>query len=188
MVAKNSTFKPWGKVKQQLEQQAMVDSGEQYISKSQAKRDVTALQQLGNKLVELSKNTLISFNLDETLFDAILLAQTIHSHSGYRRQVQLIGKLMRQVDSDTIRLKLEHYHNPAIVANQQFHQLEQWRDRILKEGNSAINELVSQYPKFERARLRQLSRNAHKDTANNKPAKSARLLFQYLKEIMNEKS
>ena len=187
MAAKNLTFKPWGKARHKLEQQAMEESGEHYISKSQAKRDVEALQKLGVKLFELSKNVLQTFELDEQLLDAILLAQTIHSHSGHRRQMQLIGKLMRHADADAIRLKLERYHSTAAEANTHFHILEKWRDRILAEGDSAINELVSAYPEFERSRLRQLLRNAKKEAEKNKPPKSARQLFQYIKELMPER-
>jgi ribosome-associated protein len=186
MAAKNTTFKPWGKEKHKLEQQAMAESDEHYISKTQAKREVEALQKLGLKLVELSKNSLLTFDLDERLFDAILLAKNIHSHSGHRRQTQLIGKLMRHVDADDIRLKLERFHTPAVEANEHFHKLETWRDRILTEGDPVINELVSQYPDFERSRLRQLLRNAKKETELNKPPKSSRQLFKYIKEIIPE--
>lgn len=186
MATKNSTFKPWGKKKQKLEQQAMAESDEHYISKSQAKRDVEALQKLGVKLVELSKSSLLSFELDEKLLDAILLAQTIHSHSGHRRQIQLIGKLMRHIDADDIRFKLEKFHAPSVEANAHFHKLENWRERLILEGDPAINELLSVYPEFERSRLRQLLRNVKKEAEKNKPPKSARQLFQYIKEVIPE--
>ncbi|MCU7937988.1 MAG: DUF615 domain-containing protein [gamma proteobacterium symbiont of Bathyaustriella thionipta] len=164
----------------------MAEADEHYISKSQAKRDVEALQKLGLKLVELSKNTLEKFDLDEKLLDAILLAQTIRSHSGHRRQVQLIGKLMRHTDADAIRLQLERYQHPIEEANAYFHKLEKWRDRLLIEGDSAIHELLTEYPEFERSRLRQLLRNAKKDSEQNKAPKSARQLFKYLKEVIIE--
>ena len=186
MATKNSTFKPWNKNKQQSVQQDNDETEEHYISKSQAKREVEALQKLGLKLVELPKSTLQTFALDEKLFDAVLLAKTIRSHSGHRRQIQLIGKLMRQVDAKAIQQKLEQHHKPIIQANAHFHMLENWRDRILNEGDSAINELLLQYSHFERSKLRQLLRNAKKEIENNKPPKSARQLFKYLKENISE--
>ncbi|MCW8929562.1 MAG: DUF615 domain-containing protein [Gammaproteobacteria bacterium] len=164
----------------------MEDSDEHYISKTQAKRDVEALQKLGTKLVELSKSSLETFDLDEDLLDAILLAQNIQSHSGHRRQIQLIGKIMRRVDADAIRLKLERFHAPAVEANEHFHKLETWRDKLISEGDSAINEILNEYPDFERSRLRQLLRNIKKETEKKKPPKSARQLFQYIKEIIPE--
>ncbi len=186
MTNKNSRFKPWGKKKHQLEQQEQEESGEHYISKTQAKRQVEELQKLGIRLVELSKSSLETFDLDEQLLEAILLAQTINSHSGHRRQVQLIGKIMRHVDADAIREKLERFHTPAVEANKHFHLLENWRDRILSEGDSATSELVNEFPEFERAKLRQLSRNAKKEAEKNKAPKSARQLFQYIKENIPE--
>ena len=169
---------PWQK------NQAEADNDEHYISKSQAKRDVEELQKLGGRLIKLSKATLEQFDLDEKLLDAILLAQSIHSNSAGRRQLQLIGKIMRQVDSDAIRLQYERYQNQAKEANAHFHSLELWRDRILTEGDSGINELLNEHPGLERSRLRQLLRNAKKESEKNKPPKSARLLFQYLKEMI----
>ena len=155
---------------------------EHYISKSQAKRNVEEMQKLGGKLVKLSSKTLRKFNLDERLLDAILLAQTIHSNSAGRRQIQLIGKLMRHADAESIRLQYESYQNQAVEANAHFHKLETWRDRLLAEGDSAVNELVSQYPELDRSRLRQLLRNVKKESEQNKAPKSARQLFQYLNE------
>ena len=165
-----------------------VDSDEHYISKSQAKRDVEALQKLGEKLVQLSRSTLEKFDLDDRLRDEILFAQTIKSHSANRRQMQLIGKLMRHADSESITKQYERYQNQLSEHNAAFHALEHWRDRILSEGDSAINELVAKYPDFERSRLRQLSRNAKKEAEKNKPPKSARQIFQYLKEMIGETS
>lgn len=186
MAMKNLSHKPWGKTKHKLEQQAMTEADEHYISKSQAKRDVEALQKLGLKLLTLSKSTLEKFNLDEKLLDALLLAQTINSRSGHRRQVQLIGKLMRHTDADAIRLQLERYQHPIEEANAHFHKLEKWRDRILAEGDSAIHELLTEYPDLERNRLRQLLRNAKKEAEQNKAPKSARQLFKYLKDVISE--
>jgi ribosome-associated protein len=160
------------------------DTDEHYISKSQAKRDVEALQDLGAKLVELSRNSLEKFELDQRLKDEILVAQSIRSHSAKRRQMQLIGKIMRNVDAEKIQNQYDRYQNQLNETNAKFHQLEHWRDRLLQEGDQATNELVEKYPAFDRSRLRQLLRNAKKESDANKPPKSARQIFQYLKEII----
>jgi len=159
---------------------------EHYISKSQAKRNVEAMQKLGEKLVKLSRPVLERFELDEKLMDALLLAQNIHSNSAKRRQIQLIGKLMRQTDADKIQLQLERYQNQAVKANAHFHQLEKYRDQLLAQGDTAINLLLEDYPALDRSRLRQLLRNAKKETELNKPPKSTRQLFQYLKKTIGE--
>ncbi len=162
------------------------EEDEHYISKSQAKRDVEAMQKLGEKLVKLSPNELDKFDLEERLKDAVLFAQTIRSHSAHRRQMQLIGKLMRQTDTESIQTQYERYHNQLSEQTAQFHQIETLRDRLIKEGDATINELLAEYPQLERSRLRQLLRNIHKETEQNKPPKSARQLFKYLKEVMLE--
>ena len=167
-------------------QSAFESDDEHYISKSQAKRDVEALQKLGEKMVNLSKSILESFNLNEKLMDALLLAKNIHSNSAKRRQAQLIGKLMRESDSEKIRMQYERYQNQAIEANAHFHKLENYRDQLLTQGDQAINHLLTQYPDLDRSQLRQLVRNSKKEAELKKPPKSARQVFQYLKEMIPE--
>ena len=118
--------------------------------------------------------------------DALLLAQNINSNSATRRQAQLIGKLMRESDSEKIRQKYERYQNQAVEANAHFHKLESYRDQLLSQGDIAINQLLNNYPDLDRSRLRQLQRNAIKESELKKPPKSARQIFQYLKEAIPE--
>ncbi|MCK5662726.1 MAG: DUF615 domain-containing protein, partial [Thiotrichaceae bacterium] len=122
----------------------------------------------------------------EKLMDALLLAQNIHSNSAKRRQAQLIGRLMRESDAEKIRSKYERYQNQAVEANAHFHKLENYRDQLLSQGDQAINHLLSQHPDLDRSRLRQLVRNSKKEAELNKPPKSARQIFQYLKEMIPE--
>jgi len=159
---------------------------EHYISKSQAKRDVEELQKLGEKLVLLSKSILETFDLEEKLMDALMLAQNINSNSAKRRQRQLIGKLMRQSDFEKIQQQFEQYQHQAVEANAHFHKLENYRDQLLAQGDTAVNHLLNDYPQLDRSRLRQLVRNAHKEAEQNKPPKSARQIFQYLKNNIAE--
>ena len=160
------------------------DEDEHYISKSQLKREVEALQDLGVKLSELSADTLKKFELDDDLLDALLFAQTIKSNSAKRRQMQYIGKLMRKVDAEKIQRQYIRFQHTLSEQHVKFHQLERLRDELLAEGDIAINALLEVQPQFDRTRLRQLIRNAVKEKAGNKPPKSARQLFQYLKEFM----
>ncbi|MFC0179304.1 ribosome biogenesis factor YjgA [Thorsellia kenyensis] len=151
-----------------------------WVSKSEIKRDAEDLKKLGLELVELSVSTLNTFPLETDLKDAILLAQKIKKE-GRRRQLQLIGKKLRQIDVTPILDaldKLKNKHNQNVVA---FHQLEQLRDQLLNNGENAFTEIIEKYPNLDRQHLRSLIRNAQKETTENKPPKSARLLFQYLK-------
>ena len=105
------------------------------------------------------------------------LAQRIKKE-GRRRQIQLIGKMLRQRDVDPIRQaldKLKNRHNQQVVV---FHKLESLRDQLITGGDEAIEEVLRLYPDADRQQLRSLARNAKKEVAGNKPPKSSRLIFQ----------
>jgi ribosome-associated protein len=134
------------------------------------------------ELMELGKNALDKIPLDEDLRAAIDLAQKIKKE-GRRRQVQLIGKMMRSRDMDPIRQaldKLKNRHNQQVAL---FHKLEALRDRLVEEGDDAMSEVLRLYPDADRQQLRVLIRNAQKEKATNKPPKSYRLIFSYLREL-----
>ncbi|MBK4715129.1 MULTISPECIES: ribosome biogenesis factor YjgA [Tenebrionibacter/Tenebrionicola group] len=153
-----------------------------WVSKSEIKRDAEELKRLGAEMVDLGKNALDKLPLDEELRDAIELAQRI-KREGRRRQLQLIGKLLRNRDVDPIRQaldKLKNRHNQQVAL---FHKLEDLRDRLIENGDEAIVEVLTLWPQADRQQLRALIRNAKKENEGKKPAKSARLIFQYLREL-----
>jgi len=153
-----------------------------WVSKSEIKRDAEELKRLGAELVDLGKNALEKIPLDDDLRAAIELAQRIKKE-GRRRQMQLIGKLLRQRDVDPIRQaldKLKNRHNQQVAF---FHKLEHLRDRLIAEGDDAVPEVLNLWPNADRQQLRSLIRNAQKERDGNKPPKSARLIFQYLREL-----
>ncbi|MCD1124913.1 ribosome-associated protein [Jinshanibacter sp. LJY008] len=153
-----------------------------WVSKSEIKRDAEALKDLGTELVKLGKNALERIPLDEDLRAAINLAQRIKKE-GYRRQIQLIGKMLRSRDVEPIQTaldKLKNRHNQQVSL---FHKLENLRDRLIDHGDDAISEVLALYPQGDRQQLRSLVRAAQKERAGNKPPKSSRLIFQYLKEL-----
>ena len=155
-------------------------------SKSQLKREMNALQELGEELVNLSTKDLTKIPLPEDLADAICLARDIKSHGGHKRQLQYIGKLIRNIDAEPIQQALNAIHLRGRQSTTRFHKIEQWRDRLINEGNEALNELIALHPQAERQRLRQLMLNINKESKQNKPPKSARNLFRYLRELMEE--
>ena len=153
-----------------------------WVSKSEIKRDAEALKDLGTELVELGKNALEKIQLDEDLLAAVELAQKIKKE-GRRRQIQLIGKMLRARDVEPIQTaldKLKNRHNQQISL---FHKLEMLRDRLVEEGDVAIPTVLELYPDADRQQLRSLIRNAQKEKATNKPPKSYRQIFQYLREL-----
>lgn len=153
-----------------------------WVSKSEIKRDAEELKRLGAELVDLGKNALDKIPLDERLRNEIELAQRIKKE-GRRRQLQLIGKIMRSMDVEPIRQaldKLKNRHNQQVAL---FHKLEALRDRLIVQGDEAMTDVIALYPHAARQQLRSMIRNAQKEKAGNKPPKSARLIFQYLREL-----
>lgn len=153
-----------------------------WVSKSEIKRDAEELKRLGAELVDLGKNALDKIPLDERLRNEIELAQRIKKE-GRRRQLQLIGKIMRSMDVEPIRQaldKLKNRHNQQVAL---FHKLEALRDRLIVQGDEAMTDVIALYPHADRQQLRSMIRNAQKEKAGNKPPKSLRLIFQYLREL-----
>lgn len=151
-----------------------------YVSKSEIKRDAEALKKIGVELVNLSKNQLEKIPLDDDLLYAIELAQKIKKE-GYRRQIQYIGKLLRSRDMEPITQaldKLKNRHNQQIAI---FHKLELLREALITTGDA--EPIIALYPMADRQQLRTLARLAKKEKDANKPAKTAKQIFQYLKEL-----
>ncbi|MBY5922484.1 ribosome biogenesis factor YjgA [Ferrimonas balearica] len=158
-----------------------------FISKSQLKREAEALQQLGEDLLRLTKAELAKVPLDEDLADAFALAHKIKGkHEAYRRQVQYIGKMMRSRDPEPLQEALDKIRNKHNQATAEFHKLEQLRDRLLSGGNDALQEVLAEHPALseEMQRLRQLIRQAAKEQKESKPPKSSRELFKLLRSTL----
>lgn len=153
-----------------------------WVSKTEMKRDMEALQKIGEELVELKPNALAKIPLDDEMLDAIHDAHRFKNEAR-RRQLQYIGKLMRQIDVEPIQAALDKLRNKHSQATAQLHKLEQKRDALIDSGDSMINEIIAEHPDADRQRLRQLVRQANKEKAQNKPAKAYREIFQYLKDL-----
>ncbi len=159
------------------------DDEPEIISKSEIKRQMTALQKLGEKLLALSPKQLALVPMSEKLEEAIETAKRINHHEGKRRQMQYIGKLMRSEDGEAIGAVIQQIEDGQKALARAFQQLETWRDRMITEGEDAIGEFANTYPDVDRQHLRQLIRNAQKESSQNKPPANARKLFKYLREV-----
>lgn len=154
-----------------------------WVSKSEIKRDAQALKKLGEKLVELNDAHLEKIPLEENLLDAIKLAQRLQKEAR-RRQLQYIGKLLRNIDTDPIQETLDKIENKHAQQQAWLHKLERLRDELIEKGDDLLSELLNDYPQADRQYLRNLIRNAQKEKEQNKAPKAYREIFQYLKELM----
>lgn len=153
-------------------------------SKSARKREMHALQALGESLVNLTDKQLAQIDLaDEDLREAILECRNIRSHSARKRHLQFIGKLMRGIDPQPIADALASLHHQQQESNASFHALESLRDAMLAAGASGVELAVSRYPDADRQHLRQLLRQHAKEQQQQKPPSASRKLFRYLREL-----
>lgn len=159
------------------------DDDDNWISRSQKKRDVEALQDIGVKLVDLKPDQLDKLPIDETLRAAVDEAKRLSARGAIRRQMQYIGKLMRNADGEAIQEAIDRFDVTKEAHNKVFHKLEKWRDRLIADDNGMLDVILTEYPHTDIQHLRQLIRNAQREIAQNKPPAGKRKLFKYLREL-----
>jgi ribosome-associated protein len=152
-------------------------------SKSRLKRDMLALQALGERLVELPASRLASLSLPENLLDAITLARRITSHEGRRRQLQYVGKLMRRIDPAPIESALGQDDERHRAQTAVMHAAERWRDTLISEP-SRLAEFVQRYPEGLQRKLHPLLRSACGEQAKGQRGRHYRELYRVLREIL----
>lgn len=152
-------------------------------SKTQFKREATALQKLGQQLTEMSEENLRQLSLPDELLDAILMAKKIHQRGGHKRQLQYIGKIMRKIDVELIEKSILNIRQQHKRETNRFHQLESWRDQLIENAPGILEELIGLFPDLDRQHLRQLVRNAQDEEKKQKPPKSSRAIFKYLQAL-----
>jgi len=159
------------------------DSDEEFEkSKSQVKRELSAVRDMGKQLVELPIKELAKLTLPDNIYDVVIRTRDL-SHGALKRELGYLGKILMEEDHEAIKLglvKLKQVHQGEV---QQFHQLEQWRDGLIAGEAGLLNSLYGEFPDFDGQYVRQLVRNAKKEASQSKPPKSSRLLFQYLQEL-----
>ena len=154
-------------------------------SKTKIKKQMLELQDLGEQLAALNKDQLNELDLPETLRDAINEVKRITKFGAISRQMQYIGRLMRDIDPAPIVAKLEIWNGTSRQHIAWLHQVERWRDRLLEDPN-ALTELLADHPQADAQHLRALIRNALKEKELAKPPKSYREIFQVLRDIIPE--
>lgn len=151
-------------------------------SKSALKRAMHELQALGAELVALNANQLQRLELPDNLREAVSACQRIRQHGARRRQLQYIGRLMRDVDAEAIRAALEDIRGVSAAANARFYALERLRERLLAD-ETVIGEIAATHPQADLQQLRQLRRNVLKERELGKPPRAYRELFRVLREL-----
>lgn len=151
-------------------------------SKSQVKREMTALQKLGEQLIDMNEKQLANIPLEESLLDAIHEIRKMPHREARRRHLQYIGRLMRETNHEEIQAavdKLQHRSDQYIHRQ---HQIERYRDLLIQGDKQIFQTLVTSCPGIDVQHLRQLIRSAQKEVEENKPPASARKLFGFIRD------
>ncbi|MDG9882045.1 ribosome-associated protein [Pseudomonas putida CSV86] len=157
------------------------DEGEK--SKSQIKRELQALVDMGERLTTLKPDTLAKLPLTDELRKALEEHKKHTANEAKRRHRSFIGKLMRDQDLDAINALLDQLDASSRQYNERFHNLERWRDRLIGGTDDVLEKFVQEYPEADRQQLRSLIRQAQHEAKTNKPPTAARKIFKYIRDL-----
>lgn len=155
-------------------------------NKTQLKREMAARAALVEKMTGLNDRELARLGLDREAIAEIGRVRAIRPSGARKRQLKYCVKRLQGVDLSQVALYLEDRQSQRVAANQAFHHLEQWRDRLVAEGDAAIGDALAEWPFLDRQRLRQLVRDARREREHGKPAGAGRRLFRYLRTLSDE--
>ena len=163
----------------------LMPDDENYISKTDLKKEVKELQEFARQLVALGKSQRAKLTASDELKDAFRLADKIcNKPDALRRHFQFMAKLLKDEQLDTLRAEYQSIKSPVQKSDKFIKKVEDLRDNLIQEGDSAINNLIETHPNAERQKLRQLVRQAKKELDKEKPGKSFKELFQYIKTLL----
>lgn len=164
-------------------------------SKTELKRESTELQKLGEALMSLRSDLFERLQLPDQLVDAMDEARRITNFEGKRRQMQYVGKLMRQLDPEQVqaaREALEAQRGGSAREAAALHEAERWRDEMV-EGDDAVRRWLELHPGTDSQQLRALVRQARKDRPTQdeiskglapRQGRAYRDIFQIVKETL----
>ncbi len=153
-------------------------------SKSQLKRTQNELQDLGKEMTKFGDETLAKIGLPDDVLFEIKEFRRMKSFGAQRRQLQLIGKVMRDLDPVAVREAIDRATGESKAAIALLHRCEVTRDRLI-ENDDAVTAFINDNPDIDISQLRTLVRNARRERENNKPPKSSRELYRLLHNFWN---
>jgi len=157
-------------------------------SRSQRRRDALAVFELAERLVALTDAQLSQLALDEDIRDEVEKARRVTQQIARKRQIQYLAKMLRRREDElpAMRAQLDHDRQLARRETAELHRLEEWRERLIADGDEALSQLLNLFPAADRQHLRQLARQARVERNENRPPHAFRELFRELRELIGE--
>lgn len=156
-------------------------------SKSQMKREMIALQELGEKLAEFPVERIQRMDILPELKEALLEMKKMTSKEAKRRQMQYVGALMRAADPEPIREAVADMEAGSYKSARLFKKAENWRDRLCEGDESLETEIIQTFPDMDVQQFRQAVRNARKEREKQSGNRAYRILFRFIRDMMEEK-
>jgi ribosome-associated protein len=160
------------------------EEDDDWVSKSQVKRETAALQAMGMKLIEFNEKQLSSCDLPQELIRAVLEAKKIKSNLAQKRQAQYIGKLIRKADMEQIKTAIARAEHSGPQVAAEMKQLNNWRDRLLDEGKQALTDYLNEFNEVDVQHLRHLIRDAKKERDSQTATGAGKKLFRFLRDAL----
>jgi len=154
-------------------------------NKTQIKKDMAVLFALSEEMSELSAVQLKYLDLPENIYKAVVEVSGMPHKGARKRLLKYITGQLHKIDVEPILERLARMKNKSAHAVREHHVVERWRDRLIAGGNDALTAFLNEQPDADRQQLRQLLRNVQKENEASKPPKSSRLLYRYLKTLLN---
>ena len=156
---------------------------DEFISKTRRKKQMRELQDVGAELVALSPEQLARIEMPESLREAVEEARRFTRHEARRRQLQYIGRIMRQIDAAPIAEQLAALKNPSKRQTALFHVAERWREELLSDGD-ALERFVKEFPEADPRRIGSMVDEAREEKRTSRPPRRFRELFHVLSAIV----
>lgn len=155
-------------------------------NKSQLKRDIARVLSVAEEICALTEAQINTLQLPENTRKAALEALKMPHRGARKRQLKYITAQLRRLDLASLQERLDRLKSQSVHTVREHHQAERWRDQLLSEteGHQQLTQFMREFPQADSQHLKQLQRNACKEKQHEKPPRSARLLYQYLKGLI----
>lgn len=155
-------------------------------NKTLIKKQIGIISAMAEEICELAPPLISEFNLPENIEAALLDAGKMGKNSARKRLLKYITAQLRTLDTEAVQEKLARMKSKSAHAVREHHQAERWRDQLLTDtSNLQLTAFLNEYPAADSQYIRQLQRNAQRELKEEKPPKSARLLYKYLKDLIS---
>ncbi|HVJ61868.1 MAG TPA: ribosome biogenesis factor YjgA [Tahibacter sp.] len=161
------------------------DDAQDESSRSQRRRDALAVFDLAERLVNLTESQLAQLPLDDDLRTVVMHTRRITQHIARKREIGFLAKQLRRREDELepLRAALDHDRDLSRRETAELHRLEDWRDRLIEQGDDALSQLLEQFPHADRQQLRSLARQARVERNENRPPHAFRDLFRELRDL-----